>query len=107
MHALRLLIVLMFLAIVSDAQQVNREARKALAGDDTQSNTSPRKELGTEERQAAASMLKVTEAEARALAPDLQSYALAQIARGYSRIKPSLVPSVLADAFAATSATTR
>lgn len=104
MRTPRLLVFLSFLALTTNAQQLTREPRNAAANDGTQLGSSPRKELGTEERQAAASIMKVTEAEARALAPDLQSYALAQIARGYSRIKPSLVPSILADAFAATSA---
>ena len=47
-------------------------------------------------------MLKSSEAEARGLKPELRAYALAQLARGYSRIEPAKAPAVLVDAFTAT-----
>src|SRR5438045_2487122 len=99
MRTSRLLLVALCLSLVAVCQQTVREIQSAGPGAAGPSDN--RKELSAEDRKAAAGLLKNSEAEARGLSPELKAYALAQLARGYSRIDPSKAPLMLADAFRA------
>ena len=100
-----MVLALACLSIMAGAQQVNQQVQNVNAGDrPSESEKEQGKELTSAERKGAASLLKATEAEARALPADLRAYALLQLARGYSRIEPAKAPSLLTDAFSATTA---
>src|SRR5947208_3056853 len=105
MHLLRrspVIALLSFVSIVASGQEVSRQVQTVTGGEGLQGERKPKKELTSEERKTAASLLKISEAEARALKPDLRAYALLQVARGYSQVSPSKAPALLKDAFLAT-----
>jgi hypothetical protein len=92
--------ILMLSANLMSALGASSYGQDAAIGKQAQPPTGHVSELGPEKRKIALSMLKTGEAEARTLPPDLRSYALAQVARGYARMESPRTTQVLADAFA-------
>jgi hypothetical protein len=100
MQAFRLLITALFIAVLVQAQDLIRTAQDPNSGEKPKASTAPANALSLDRGKLALTMLRNGEAEARTLPPDLRSYALAQVARGYARIQSPRTSQVLADAFA-------
>src|SRR5215472_16988454 len=92
--------LVLVLVVLVRAQNVADRAQNLPSTEKPTSTTAPANDLSPEKRKLALSMLRTGEAEARTLPPDLRSYALAQVARGYARIQSPRTAQVLADAFA-------